>query len=119
MSAAIAVIAIRTIHKWVLTENMSPVGIGGSMEDKRKKPISQWWIAGGIASLLIGYPLSFGPVDRMIRDEILPPACMNFYIPLIYVGNRSPRIVQDVLFWSWRQCYPSNPMNYQPRRFKR
>ena len=44
----------------------------------------RWLIAGGIISLLIGYPLSVGPYEMLIRFGLLPREVDSFFYVVVY-----------------------------------
>jgi hypothetical protein len=61
--------------------------MGVRMTEERKKPGVAFWITVALVVVLVGYPLSFGPVVRLDMHRYLPhfmrPALKLVYRPLI------------------------------------
>lgn len=72
-----------------------------SFKIKRKPQSSQqtwpgWALA---AALILGYPLSFGPVLLLCAFNFLPDECMVLYLPLILIGHVL-HPVWTLMYWS-------------------
>ncbi len=74
------------------------------MEEKRKPIPWFWWTVAGLM-MLVAYPLSMGPILRLVSDGYLPKEMRAIYRPLGWVIERSPPPVQRVLLWSAFYCH--------------
>jgi hypothetical protein len=62
------------------------------MTSDRKKPTAGFWITVALATVLVGYPLSFGPACWLVsRAAWLQPAFEKAFWPLVWLANRSPK----------------------------
>jgi hypothetical protein len=76
-----------------------------SFKIKRKpqssgQPWTGWALA---AALLLGYPLSFGPVLILCAYRILPGECLLLYSPLFLIGHVLHPIL-TLMHWSVYFC---------------
>lgn len=55
------------------------------------------------ATLLLGYPLSFGPFLILIAYGILPSECLLLYFPLILLGQVLHPVL-TLMHWSVHFC---------------
>jgi hypothetical protein len=62
-----------------------------------------FWATAGLVVVLVGYPLSIGPVF-CIRILIGDPQCAMeayefTYLPILWVHNQSPQSIQNAIEW--------------------
>ncbi len=72
---------------------------------KRQRQNSEqaWTRWAWAAVVILGYPLSFGPVMLLIAHGILPGACFYLYLPLILLGLAFEPILA-LMYWSVHFC---------------
>ena len=65
----------------------------------RKKPGVAFWITVALVAVLVGYPLSYGPVGWFCERPICPTWFQNvadrFYDPLMWTLRLAPVTVQN------------------------
>jgi hypothetical protein len=73
------------------------------MSEDCKKPTAGFWIAVALVAVLLGYPLSEGPVLWLQVSGILPnwlhAAANRFYFPLDWLIDRAPTPIQSAFLW--------------------
>ena len=79
-----------------------PADIAIARAEARQRHRRRWLVVGGIASLLIGYPLSLGPLVFLGNSNLLPnvlsPILRVWKAPLDWADDQSD-IVRD--FYDW------------------
>jgi hypothetical protein len=67
----------------------------------RKKPTAGFWITAALVAVLVGYPLSFGPLAWLITRDLVPEwsaSFLNAYTaPLNWAAQSET--VEDVYLW--------------------
>jgi hypothetical protein len=87
------------------------------MSEERKKSGATFWATVALIVVLVGYPLSFGPVMRL-RCESMMPEWLNYaYCPLDTAWQNSPapvwigvyRYLELWILWPDYDLPPSEP----------
>jgi hypothetical protein len=66
----------------------------------RKKPGVGFWATVVVITMLVGYPLSFGPACWITSRGILEPALTaRAYYPIVWISARGPRAIRDAIRW--------------------
>ena len=77
----------------------------------RKKPTAGFWITVALVAVLVGYPLSFGPVTWLYSERWIPPLLdepvVIFYVPCSWVYEKGPEPLRSVYrryvdLWDYR-----------------
>ncbi len=67
----------------------------------RKKPSAGFWITVALLAVLVGYPISWGPVCWICRSRLMPqillPAIDTFYAPIDWFAMEGPTPVRNGL----------------------
>jgi hypothetical protein len=82
----------------------------------RKKPGVAFWATVGLVVLLVGYPLSWGPVwwahVRLGEPRWMDATIMRAYAPFLWIVRRGPTSVQDIAiryrFWGMNLAEEQN-----------
>jgi hypothetical protein len=70
------------------------------MSDDRNKPGVAFWATVALVVVLVGYPLSFGPVCWLSsRSEIGPDNVSAIYQPMLHLSFCGPSLVRRSLCW--------------------
>jgi hypothetical protein len=73
------------------------------MTSDRKKPSAGFWITVALVAVLIGYPLSYGPVVWLDNTFGVPksiqPAVGYFYFPLGWLDDNGPQPFNEFMEW--------------------
>lgn len=80
-----------------------PADIAIAQAEGRQRRRRHWLIVGGIASLLVSYPLSRGPVLVLDQQDLLPdalsPILKVIYYPIVFaLNNKVPPVER---FYEW------------------
>jgi len=70
------------------------------MEEKKKPRHRTIWLMVGLV-LLVGYPLSSGPVYGLVFIDYLPYSALKLYQPLETLIVLTPEPLQFRLHWHW------------------
>ncbi len=77
------------------------------MTSDRKKPTAGFWITVVLVAVLVGYPLSWGPVDSLLwrgyADGSIPEwllGCMaDYLLPMQWALDNSPERISGLIRW--------------------
>jgi hypothetical protein len=78
------------------------------MTSDRKKPGVAFWATVVVVAVLIGYPLSAGPIAYLETRDLLPSQVTKvielFYWPLNWIFDHSPESVREAM-WSYSKLW--------------
>ena len=68
-----------------------------------RKPTAGFWITVALVAVVVGYPLSVGPVALLEKHKLIPQwldaAENQFYAPMEWVFLEGPQPMRDALKW--------------------
>jgi len=70
------------------------------MDKECEKPTFGFWVTIALVTVLVAYPLSFGPACWLVSCDGLPRlGTARFYRPIVCIANAESRPVSEILRW--------------------